>query len=285
MVKAERSAIRERVGFTNYVMFREVLRDDLELCRALIERILGLPIERVEEKQVEHVVDPRLRSRGARFDLYVKGADRVIDVEMQSARSPVLGRRMRYYQGALDASLLPRGVQYRNLPESYIVFVCEDDPFARGIPRYTIEPICREDPSLSLKADMHWLVLNASAFELEEERGLRNLLCYVKEGTVDESDPLVRGIDAKVDGLNESDEVMEMIWTVQDEIDLQADLAFEDGEAKGRSEGRSEGRFEGETRLSKLMKLLFDAGRIEDAERAASDEAYRAGLFKEFGIA
>ncbi len=289
MVKDEKEAEgkqrSERVGFSHYLMFREVLRDDEELCRLFLERVLGFPIERVEEKHFEYPLDPMVRSRGARFDLYLKDSNRVIDVEMQSSPAPGLGRRLRYYQGVLDVSLLPRSVKFRALPESYIVFICKDDPFGRGIPRYTIEPVCREEGGVELACDLHWLVLNASAFELEEEPSLRNLLSYVKDGTVDATDPLVVGIDAKVDELNGSDEVMAMIWTVEDEIELREDLAAERAFAEGEVQGRAEGRAEGEAHLSKLINMLLESDRIEDAKRATTDEPYRESLFKELGIA
>ncbi len=269
----DKSLGRERIAFADNIMFREVLRDDRELCRQFLERVLGFPIERVEEAHFEYPLNPGIRSRGARFDLYIKGSDKAIDVEVQSSWTPALGRRLRYYQGTLDVSLVPRPQTYRQLPESYIIFICRYDPFKFGMPRYTIEPVCRECNDAEIGADLHWLVLNAGAFELEEELGLRNLLSYIEDGTVDENDPLVVGLDAVVDKLNRSDEVMAMIWSVEDEIGLREDLAAERAFA------------EGEARLSKLMKMLFDAGRIEDAERAVSDETYRAGLFKEFGIA
>ena len=213
--------------------------------------------------------------------MYVRGSDRVIDCEMQASRAPSIGRRMRYYQGALDASVLPKGGKYRDLPESYIVFLCRQDPFRRGIPRYSMEPACREDPTVKIESDMRWLVLNASAFEREQDPALRSLLCYIEDGTVDESDELVRAIDAKVDALNESDEVREMVWTWQDEIDLQADIAFEDGEAKGKAEGEARG----ESRFAELTLKLIGLGREADLTKAAQDIPYRETLFKEFGIA
>lgn len=264
---------RGRIGFTHSVMFREVLRDDMELCRALLERVLGFPIERVEEKHLEYAVDPSVAAKGARFDLYVRNSDKVIDCEMQATYAPALGRRMRYYQGVLDTSILPKSGNYRELPESYIVFLCKRDPFSRGLPRYTIEPVCREDPSIGFASDMRWLVFNASGFEREQDPGLRSLLCYIEDGTVDGTDSLVREIDAKVDELNESEEVREMVWTWQDEIDLQTDLAFERGEA------------EGEARLSDLINKLLGNDRIDDIKRATTDASYREQLFKEFGIA
>lgn len=59
---------------------------------------------------------------------------------------------------------------------------------------------------------------------------------------------------------------------------------FAEGETKGRSEGRTEGRAEGENKLSTLFKALENAGRKDDAFKAASDIEYRHKLYVEFGI-
>ena len=58
-----------------------------------------------------------------------------------------------------------------------------------------------------------------------------------------------------------------------------------EGRAEGRVEGRAEGRVEGEDRLARLMKLLFGQRRFEDAQRAATDAAFRDQLYQEFQIA
>ena len=58
-----------------------------------------------------------------------------------------------------------------------------------------------------------------------------------------------------------------------------------EGRAEGRVEGRAEGRVEGEDRLARLMKLLFGQRRFEDAQRAATDAAFRDQLYREFQIA
>lgn len=49
-------------------------------------------------------------------------------------------------------------------------------------------------------------------------------------------------------------------------------------------EMRKESKNEGENRLAALMKRLFDLGRVDDAQKAASDQSYRKLLFKEFNI-
>ena len=132
---------------------------------------------------------------------------------------------------------------------------------------------------------MHWLVYNASAHAQMEDGKMRNLLSYVSSGMRAEGDELIDDICARMDALNHEEEVMAMIFTMQDEIELQADFAFERGEERGRAEGLAEGLVEGEARSSKLLDRLFAADRIDDAKRVTIDPAYRARLFAEFGLA
>ena len=46
----------------------------------------------------------------------------------------------------------------------------------------------------------------------------------------------------------------------------------------------AKGEKKGESKLAALLDKLFSLGRVDDAKRAVKDEAYRAGLFKEFQI-
>lgn len=47
---------------------------------------------------------------------------------------------------------------------------------------------------------------------------------------------------------------------------------------------REEGRKEGEDSLAALLRILLDAGRIEDIDRALSDTIYREELYRENGL-
>ena len=49
-------------------------------------------------------------------------------------------------------------------------------------------------------------------------------------------------------------------------------------------EGERKGKVEGENKLSTLFKALENAGRKDDAFKAASDTEYRQKLYEEFGI-
>lgn len=56
-------------------------------------------------------------------------------------------------------------------------------------------------------------------------------------------------------------------------------------EAKGEEKGIVKGRVEGENLLASLMQKLFALKRLDDAEKAASDEKYRKKLYEEFNLA
>ena len=64
--------------------------------------------------------------------------------------------------------------------------------------------------------------------------------------------------------------------------------AFEGGEAKGRAEGIEKGRAEerksSDNRWEKLMGLLLEEKRYDEAKKAASSKEFRETLFKKYGL-
>ncbi len=165
-----------RYPFSCSPVFDMVMRDE-GICKGLIECVLGFDIERIDYHAVEHSLEPGLNARGVRLDAFVKGSGRVYDVEMQASREPCLGERLRYCQSVMDSTLLAKGSGYDELPESWVVFLCDYDPYGASIPVCTIERCCRERPSLPIRDGSHWLVLNASAWRGEGTSGCA--ICYV----------------------------------------------------------------------------------------------------------
>ena len=53
---------------------------------------------------------------------------------------------------------------------------------------------------------------------------------------------------------------------------------------KNRAQGMAQGMAQGEQRLGTLMSRMREAGRIEDAFRAATDPAYREAQYKFYNI-
>ncbi len=59
---------------------------------------------------------------------------------------------------------------------------------------------------------------------------------------------------------------------------------FEAGVEQGKALGEEQGRMQGELRYNSLIKLLLDAGRMDDLKKVLSDENYRKKLFEEFQL-
>ena len=72
-VKEKGSVMKKRskapgwVGFDHSQMFNLVIMQE-DVCQRLLERILGIQIERLEFENVEHAIDPSIEGRGVRLD-------------------------------------------------------------------------------------------------------------------------------------------------------------------------------------------------------------------------
>lgn len=138
--------------FHEWPMFNQVMTNEHDICRRLLEVVLGEPVDRVRNVEVERTVEPRLGAKGVRLDAFASTANAVYDVEIQAYTMKELGRRMRYYQSAMDSSALRRGQPYRNLAESYVVFICTEDQFDAALPVYHFEMVCCEDEAVDLRS-------------------------------------------------------------------------------------------------------------------------------------
>ena len=101
---------------------------DEKTARAL-ERALPIKVDHVEISTEKSIVyHPEYK--GVRLDVYAKDENNTrYNVEMQVLKQPALGRRSRYYQSHMDMDLLVKGCEYAELPDSYVIFLCDFDPF------------------------------------------------------------------------------------------------------------------------------------------------------------
>ena len=79
-------------------LFAKVMSDP-EVCRGVLEQILGIPIERVVSPEAQRTIDLLYEGKGIRLDVYVSdGEGTVYNVEMQRGRRRDIPKRARYYQ-------------------------------------------------------------------------------------------------------------------------------------------------------------------------------------------
>ena len=63
----------------------------------------------------------------------------------------------------MDINSLPKGESYKNLKESYIVFVCSFDPFKHSRMIYTFRNKCIEVENLELDDKKPWVACSSHA--------------------------------------------------------------------------------------------------------------------------
>ena len=233
-------------------MFGAVMINE-DNCKGLLERVLEIPIERVDvSKEKSMVYHPEYK--GVRLDVYAKDEKQTrYNVEMQVEKKPALGKRSRYYQSQMDMEMLLAGEDYKELPNTYVILICDFDPFGEGKYRYTFQSMCKESENADLKDGRTILFLNTHGKnECEVPKELVTLLQYMKEdleGSEKEfHDPYVGQLQKFIRDIKGNREMEERFMIFEEML--------KEEHTAGREEGREEGRAEG-CEAVKALLLLF----------------------------
>lgn len=223
----------EDLFFTDDFLFSKIMRDP-EIARGVVESLLGFKVKKIEFLTSQHSIAALFGGRGVRLDAYLEDSGRVIDIEMQTVLRADEGLRMRYYQSIIDVEHLNRGESYRNMKESYIIFICLDDPFGDGKPVYNF--VTQEEHGGRILNDrIHKVIYNASSFEKAENPAVHAFLKFLKERCA--SDELTSKIQARVETCTKFNkwESDYMLW--RDQVREWQDDAREAGLAEGEKRG------------------------------------------------
>ena len=139
----------EKATIANNFIFYKVMHNNPDVCKELLEILLQIQIDHIQMHN-EEVIEIDYGKKGIRLDVYAVGATKAFDLEMQATDTKDLPERSRFYQGALDIQELNSGQKYKNLKDSYIIFICESDIFGKGFAKYTFENLCIENPNIKL---------------------------------------------------------------------------------------------------------------------------------------
>ena len=242
----------DELCFTDDFMFCKVLENDPELCRELIEIILGVKIEIVEKVGKQTPIEITPDGRGVRLDVRLEGDGRIFNLEMQNAKKKELPRRSRYYQGLIDLDQLERGSKYSELKETFIIFLCTFDPFGQGLARYTVKSMIEEAPGIEYNDGTHKIYLSSLPDqEGSMSEGLRRFLNYMNDYSAE--DDFTRRLETAVARAKSMES-----WRKEY-------MFLYEHEEEARAEGLEEGRAEGAR--DALLSLVRDG--LITAEAAA----------------
>ena len=104
------------LSFTDDFMFCKVLVSQPNLCKELLELLLGIEIRKIEIAESQKTIEMTYDGKGIRFDVYTEDEkNTVYDIEMQTTSQKDLPKRSRYYQGMVDLNLIERGAKFKQL--------------------------------------------------------------------------------------------------------------------------------------------------------------------------
>lgn len=202
---------------------------------------------------------------------------RIYDIEMQVARQDFIGKRLRYYQAQLDKHSIDRGMNYTEIKDTYIIFLCPYDPFYHNYTRYEFSPHEDHNPSIKLETGAHWIFLNSKGSDKDINKRLQQFLDLMN-GKIDDADAFIAQLNKEINRY-----VGSQRWR-DDKMKL--DIIKQDSERKGIKAGVKLGKKDAiKKNTIRLRQMGADDATIfkmlkEDYHDEFSDEEIR-GLMKE----
>lgn len=152
----------EDLSFTDDFMFCKIMYDNEDICKEIVELLLGCRVKKVIYPEKQKSIDITADSKGIRLDVYLQDDDTVYDIEMQTTVNLDIPKRARYYQGMIDLNLIDKGAAYNELKKSYVVFICLNDIFHKNRSIYTFKSVCIEDSDIILADEATKVFVNAN---------------------------------------------------------------------------------------------------------------------------
>ena len=232
-------------SLSNNFIFCKVMSENLDLCKEFLEMLLNIKIESISLAQPETTLNVDFFAKGIRLDVFVKDdTDRIFDIEMQVIGNDYLPLRARYYQSVLDVSSLHAGEDYESLTESYVIFLCLDDIFHKGLPIYTFKSVCLEDSTLVLDDKTTKVFCNAQKYDKMPAEKLRTFFKFLVQKKPDETD-FSKIINEKVLKAKITEDSRRTFMTLEQEIRLAAkhaaQAAAQEAYEKASKEGYEKG--------------------------------------------
>ncbi len=221
-------------------------------CKKFLEMLLKFKINRIDilyEKTI--IYNPEYK--GIRLDVYAKGDDHICyNIEMQ-VLSDKLPKRSRYYHSQMDMELLSSGESYDTLPDTYVIFICDFDPFGLQRYCYNFESRCLEDNTLSLGDGSKSIFLSTrgnNSSDISPE--LLSFLTFIRENQPEDlrdyHDAYVTQLQDTIYQIKRSKELGSRFML----LEIMLDEKYREGKTEGLTEGLTKGRIES------ILELLED---------------------------
>ena len=193
----------EKLTLADDFMFGKVMSDP-KLCAEMLRRIFpNLDIGKIKIVETQKTLRQAIHVRGVRFDVLTSTAQSIFDVEAQKRKLSDLHKRTRAYHiavgyNALSKKSLKKSGSYKDLPDTYVIFICTFDLFDEGRHIYTFKNFCAENKELELDDGAYTIFLNTKGKLDDVSPELKNFLNFVGKNKVADGDSFIKTLDERI---------------------------------------------------------------------------------------
>ena len=114
------------------------------------ELLLNVILQRNDLKVLEVVAQREYRNpmsggRSITIDIYAKDRDnKIYDIEVQRSSAGADVHRARFHSSMIDTKMLKAGQEFRDIHDSYVIFITAGDVIGAGCPLYHIDRMIKE---------------------------------------------------------------------------------------------------------------------------------------------
>lgn len=200
-----------------------------------------------------------LRGRLVRLDITAhNAAGKIYNIEVQRKDAGALPKR--YNSAMLDANVTKPGDDLENLPETYVIFITENDYFQRELPLYHVDRMIRE-LSEPFKDEAHIIYVNG------QYRGNDPIWSVMYDFFC--ADPKDMNNNILVDEVAKYKDTDKEVSSMCRIIEELTNESREEGRAEGRAEGRLTNLLEN---VKKLMARGMSFDEVADMLELGKDD-------------
>ena len=146
--------------------------EDKECVEILLKAIIKKNDLKVSSVNVQYDIK-NLQGRSVRLDVLAEDKDgKMYNIEIQRNNHGAIPKRARYNSSLLDANITDAGEDYKNLAETYVIFITEGDIFGANKALYHVDRIVKETKK-SFGDEAHIIYVNS---QIHDESALGKLM-------------------------------------------------------------------------------------------------------------
>lgn len=112
------------------------------LINTILERDDLKVLEVVGQKEFKN---PYFGGRTIKIDIYAEDANgKIYDIEVQRSDDGAVPERARFHNAMLDVRLLKERQKFKEIKDSYVIFITQNDVLGDGLPLYHVERTIKE---------------------------------------------------------------------------------------------------------------------------------------------